>query len=113
MAIISTETKASAARPGNNTGLSFNLSNQQEAYQGLTEDGVASLIKAEQFAAWHKISLCTDFLVVAESRAGLKRRRVTHSYLRPSDSKILIACSFICSRSMFDFLLLHFKVKIL
>lgn len=78
MVIISTETKASAAPPGNNTGLSFNLSNQQETYQGPAEDGVASLIKAEQFAAWQKISLCTDLLVVAESRA------TTHDAFTPS-----------------------------
>lgn len=69
MAIISTETKASAASPGNNTGLSFNLSHQREAYQGLAEDGNALLIKAEQFTVWHKISLCTDFLVVPQSSA--------------------------------------------
>lgn len=49
MAIISTETKASAASPGNNKGLSFNLSNQWETYQGLAEDDNAFLIKAEQF----------------------------------------------------------------
>ena len=56
MAIISTETKASTASPGNNKGPSFNLSNQWETYQRLPEDHNALLIKAEQFAVYHKIS---------------------------------------------------------
>lgn len=57
MAITGAETKASAAPPGNNKRLSFNLSNQWETYQDLAEDGNALLIKPEQFIANHKISL--------------------------------------------------------
>lgn len=65
MAIISTETKASAASPGNNKGLSFSLSNQWETYQGLEEDVNAWLIKAEQSIT--KFPLCTDFLPASQS----------------------------------------------
>lgn len=100
MAIISTETKASAAPPGNHTGLSFNSSHQQEAYQGLAEEGVASLITAEQFAAWHKTSLCTDLLVVAVV--------TTHDAFIP----LTFRRCFSYIRSVFDFLFLHFKVEI-
>lgn len=62
MAIISTETKASAASSGNNKGLRFNLSNQLETYQGLAEDGNALLIKAEQLMVHHCICISTDFV---------------------------------------------------
>ncbi len=62
MAIISTETNASAAPPGNNKALSFSLSNQWETYQGLAEDVNALLIKAEQIAVHRKISLFSNFL---------------------------------------------------
>lgn len=64
MDIISTGTKASAVSPGNNTGLSFNSSNQWEAYQDLAEDGDVLLIKAKQLSVCHKISLRTDFLFI-------------------------------------------------
>lgn len=67
MVIISTETKASAASPGNNKGLSFNLSNQWGTYQGLAEKDNAFLIKAKNFAVYHKISFCTDFLLAPQS----------------------------------------------
>lgn len=50
MAIISTETNASAASSGTNKELSFNLSDQRETYQGPAEDNNAYLIKAERIS---------------------------------------------------------------
>lgn len=67
MAIISTQTKASAASSGNNKERSLNLSNQLETYQGLAEDAKALLIKAESLTVHHYICIFTDFLPVPQS----------------------------------------------
>lgn len=81
MAIIITETKASAASPGNNKGPGFNLSNQWETYQGLAEDDNALLIKAERFAVYHNISLCTDFLPVPPRSAFIQHMKIYDAFL--------------------------------
>lgn len=74
MAIISEETKATAAPPGNNNRVSFNLSNQLETHQGLAEDNSALLITAVQ--------LCPDFLSSPWSLHSDEHRRKSHNALK-------------------------------